>query len=256
MQTATIEADGATIEALVVPWDTEIFGFPVAQVSRIELREDGQPDELLRQFDDWCTERDVRLVSCRLDHTRLRESMTLESLGFRFVEMVYEPHLDTFGQLGEPRQAVDVAEAGPADLEAIESLAYVAFTTGRYLLDWRLPPESSKRRYARWVHTSFEGRDQAVLKAEFGGALVGFFIVERRPDHGVYWHLTAVAPEWQGQGIGMSLWQTMLRRHAAEGATSVRTTISGHNAPAMNLYSRLGFSFSAPQMTFHWLRGQ
>jgi ribosomal protein S18 acetylase RimI-like enzyme len=72
----------------------------------------------------------------------------------------------------------------------------------------------------------------------------------------VYWHLTAVAPEWQGQGIGMSLWQTMLRRHAAEGATSVRTTISGHNAPAMNLYSRLGFSFSAPQMTFHWLREQ
>jgi ribosomal protein S18 acetylase RimI-like enzyme len=256
MQTGTIAADGARIEALVVPWDTEIFGFPVAQVSRIEIPDDGASDELLRQFDDWCAERDVRLVSCRLDHTRLRESMTLESLGFRFIEMVYEPYLDTLERVGEPRQELDIAEAGPVDLEAIESLAYAAFTTGRYLLDWRLPPEHSKRRYARWVRTSFEGRDQQVLKAELGGALVGFFIVERRPDHGIYWHLTAVAPDRQGQGIGLSLWQTMLRRHATEGATSVRTTISGHNTPAMNLYARLGFSFSAPQMTFHWLRGQ
>jgi GNAT superfamily N-acetyltransferase len=256
MQTATIEADGAAIEALVVPWDTEIFGFPVAQVSRIEIHDGAQPVALLRQFEDWCTERDVRLVSCRLDHTMLRESMTLEGLGFRFVEMVYEPQLNSLAELAAPRHTVEVAEAGPADIDTIESIAHDAFETGRYLLDWRLPPELSRRRYARWVRTSFEGRDQTVLKAEIDSTLVGFFIVERRPDDSVYWHLTAIAPGWQGRGIGMSLWQTMLRRHAAEGATSVRTTISGHNVPAMNLYARLGFSFSAPQMTFHWLRGR
>jgi GNAT superfamily N-acetyltransferase len=255
MQTATIEADGATIEAFVVPWDTEIFGFPVAQVSRIEVAEGARPTGLLHQFDDWCTERDVRLVSCRLDHALLRESMALEDLGFRFVEMVYEPHLDSLAQLAEPRRVVEVSEAGSNDLVAIESIAHDAFVTGRYLLDWRLPAELSKRRYARWVRNSVGDPAQTVIKAEVDGEVVGFFIVEPRPDGSVYWHLTAVAPGRQGQGVGLALWQTMLQRHRAEGATSVRTTISGHNSAAVNLYARLGFAFSAPQMTFHWLRG-
>jgi RimJ/RimL family protein N-acetyltransferase len=254
MQTATITVDDAAIDAFIVPWDTDAFGFPVAQVSRIHVGQRGTA-ELLRQFDAWCAERDVRLVSCRLEHTMLRESMALEGLGFRFIEMVYEPHLEPLSPLAEPRHQVDVSEAARVDLEAIEAIAHDAFVTGRYLLDWRLPPESSKRRYARWVRTSFEGRDQIVLKAEVDGALVGFFIVERRDEGSVYWHLTAIAPASQGRGLGLSVWQTMLKRHAAEGATAVRTTISGHNTAVMNLYSRLGFSFAAPQMTFHWLRG-
>ena len=84
---------------------------------------------------------------------------------------------------------------------------------------------------------------------------MGFFIVERRPDTSVYWHLTAVAPTWQGKGIGLSLWQTMLHRHAEEGAAFVATTISGHNLGALNLYARLGFSFPSARMTFHRLLG-
>ena len=83
---------------------------------------------------------------------------------------------------------------------------------------------------------------------------MGFFIVERRTDGTVYWHLTAVAPTWQGKGIGGDLWRTMLQRHRTEGADRVATTISGHNLPAINLYARLGFSFRSARMTFHWLR--
>ena len=56
------------------------------------------------------------------------------------------------------------------------------------------------------------------------------------------------------KGMGMSLWQAMLLRHRAEGATFVETTISGHNLPIINLYARLGFSFASAQMTFHRLR--
>ena len=121
-------------------------------------------------------------------------------------------------------------------------------------LDWRLDPELSHRRYANWVRTSFADARHIVLKAEVGGDLVGFFIVERRSDGSVYWHLTAISPRWQGRGLGMSVWQTMLLRHRAEGATTVETTISGHNLAAINLYARLGFSFASGQMTFHRLR--
>lgn len=249
----TFEADGATLGCFLVPWDTEIFGFPVAQISRLELGDRADPGTILREFDAWCAGQGVRLVSCRLDHTRLRESMALEDVGFRFVEMVHEPRLDLTDRVAAPRRMLQVGEAVEDDLAAIGEVAHAAFTTGRFLLDWRLPPELSRRRYAAWVRNSFEDPGHEVLKATVDGELVGFFIVEARPDGSVYWHLTAIAPRWQGKGMGMSLWRTMLLRHRTDGATSVSTTISGHNPPALNLYARLGFTFGAAQMTFHRL---
>jgi ribosomal protein S18 acetylase RimI-like enzyme len=249
----TFKADGAAMECFLVPWDTEIFGFPVAQIGRLEIGEGADAGGVLRAFDGWCADQRVRLASCRLDHARLRESMALEEVGFRFVEMVHEPRLDLIDRIAAPRRVIQITEALEDDLAAIEEIAYSAFTTGRFLLDWRLPPELSRRRYAAWVRNSFRDPDHAVLKATADGELIGFFIVETRLDGSVYWHLTAIAPRWQGKGMGMSLWRTMLLRHRTDDATSVSTTISGHNPPALNLYARLGFKFGAAQMTFHRL---
>ena len=103
MPETLIEHGGAVIECSLVPWDSEVFGFPVAQIGRIDLAGGSGTQDVLRQFDAWCGERDVRLVSCRLDHARLRESMALEDIGFRFVEMVYVPRLDGAGI--DPRAA-------------------------------------------------------------------------------------------------------------------------------------------------------
>jgi RimJ/RimL family protein N-acetyltransferase len=249
-----IELSGTVLEFALVPWDSRVFGFPVAQIHSFEVGHGSDPVAVLRDFDSWCARQSVRLVSCRLESTRLRESMALEEIGFRFVEMVYEPNLASFERVAPPSHDVHVGPALTRDRAAIEEIAYSAFTTGRYLLDWRLPPDFSKRRYAAWVRTSFDSEQQLVLKAELQGELVGFFIIERGPNASVYWHLTAVGPRWQGRGVGLSLWRTMLLQHKAEGATRVATTISGHNAAAINLYARLGFSFGSAQMTFHWFR--
>jgi ribosomal protein S18 acetylase RimI-like enzyme len=248
------EGAGAILECSLVPWDAEIFGFPVAQIGRLELDATADPTEVLAAFDGWCSEQAVRLVSCRLDHGQLRESMALEATGFRFVEMVYGPRFDRFDSIGTPTHDVRWGDATEADVARIEAIAHSAFTTGRFLLDGRLDAELSRRRYATWVRTSFGSARQVVLKAEVDGQLVGFFIVEHRPDRSVYWHLTAIAPDWQGKGVGRSVWQAALHRHRAEGASFVETTISGHNLPAINLYARLGFSFASAQMTFHRLR--
>ena len=248
------ERAGALLECSVVPWDSEIFGFPVAQVSRFELGGGPESAAVLDAFETWCASRNVHLVSCRLDHKRLPESMALEERGFRFIEIVYGPRFEAFERIRAPKHIIRVAEAADADVARIEEVAYSAFSTGRFLLDQRLPPELSRRRYSTWVRTSFGSDRQVVLKAEVEGDLIGFFIVEHRQDQSVYWHLTAIAPDWQGKGMGMSLWQTMLLRHKAEGASFVETTISGHNLPALNLYARLGFTFGSAQMTAHWLR--
>jgi GNAT superfamily N-acetyltransferase len=250
----TLRSAAGSIEVALVAADTETFGFPVAAIGAIELDPAADAADLLGALDAWCDDGGIRLVSCRLDHLRLRESMALEEHGFRFVEMVYRPRLADLAELAEPDRPIAVAEAEAGDLPALEAIAHEAFSTGRFLLDARLDPELSRRRYANWVRTSFADDRHAVLVGRLDGALVGFFIVEPDAER-AYWHLTAVAPGWQGQGIGLSLWRTMLLRHRSEGVRLVETTVSGHNPAVMNLYARLGFSFAAPQLTLHWLRG-
>ena len=111
IEAVTLERDGGAIECFVVPWDTATFGFPVAEITRFDLGADGRAAGLLADFDAWSAERGVRLVSCRLDHTKLRESMALEALGFRFVEMVHQPQLDNLDGVEAPVHdiVVDVA---------------------------------------------------------------------------------------------------------------------------------------------------
>ena len=205
------EGAGAILECSLVPWDTEIFGFPVAQIDRHRARTRTRtPTDVLERFDAWCAEHDgaPRLVparpraAARIDGPRgasgsgsWRWSTARASIAF---DAIGAPRHDIRRRRGDGRGSR--RDRGDRVLRA--------FTTGRFLLDQRLAPELSNRRYATWVRTSFESARQTVLKAEVDGELVGFFIVERRPDASVYWHLTAIAPESQGKGIGMSLWQT------------------------------------------------
>lgn len=243
----------AMLTCSVVPWDTESFGFTVAQIDVLDVGDGTEAEALLGDFRGWCADAGVRLASCRLDHLQLRESMAIEEAGFRFVEMVYRPRLDLRDASPAPVRVIEVQPAAPSDLDAITAIAYSAFATGRYLLDWRVDPVLGKSRYAAWVRRGVDRPGHTVLKVVIDGEIAGFFLVESRPDGSVYWHLTALAPSWQGRGIGLPLWQSMVLRHRQAGMTSIETVISGHNLAALNLYARAGFSFPSAQMTFHWL---
>ena len=132
-------------------------------------------------------------------------------LGFRFVEMVYRPSVRCGSTaIATPRHDIRLAEATPADVAGIEAIASSAFHD-RAVPARRAPASGAEPTAATRPGCGQLRVDrQTVLKAELDGELVGFLIVEHRPDASVYWHLTAIAPEWQGQGIGTSVWQTML----------------------------------------------
>lgn len=248
-----LQSGDAELTCSLVPWDSESFGFVVGQVEAIHLRRPEDASELLGRLASWCFEQRIRLVSCRLGHTQLIESMALEDLGFRFIETVYRPRLELDRDLEAPPGGFQIVPAVPADVEPITDIARDAFATGRFMLDSRLDPAISRDRYATWVRRGLHAPGHTLLKVVAEHEIAGFFLVEMADRH-VYWHLTALAKGWQGRGLGHAVWKAMLLSHQADGATSVETTISGHNLPALNLYARLGFRFGAAEMTFHWLR--
>lgn len=235
-------------------WDTVVFGVPVVQVQALELFNPNGAAADYAAFQDWLDVERVGIVSCRLAHDRLREAMFLEANGFRFVEMVLHPRLDRLRQLSFLPDDLRIAPATEADLGELQDIAERAFTHERYQMDPRLDPRLGGQRYGRWIHNSLHHPVQRLLKVLDGERLVGLFIVEKRADLSAYWHLTAIAPQWQGRGYGRRVWRAMLHRHHTEGCDAVTTTISARNTPVLNLYAELNFRFLPPEMTFHWVR--
>lgn len=248
------ETDALSLAYFRVPWDSDIFGFPVAQISRISVADPAQALLDMPPFRAWMEQEQIRLASCRLAHNRLRESMLLEQIGFRFVEMVLHPHLSDLQTFSCAPQGLDVIRADASDLPAIEAIAAQAFGYERFHADPRLDRELADRRYLVWVRNSHGHARQNLYKICDGSDLVAFFITENQPDGESYWHLTAIAPAFQGRGYGKRVWREMLHFHQREGMTSVGTTIAGGNTPVLNLYASLGFRFKPPEITLHWVR--
>lgn len=240
--------------ASLVPWDSEVFGFPVAQIHTLEIADHDPALQDYEKFREWLDVQQIRVAACRLLHNRLQESMFLEEQGFRFIEMVLHPHLANITSLNIAEDSLTILPAQECDLPALQAIAEHAFSYERYHVDPRFDPRLGDLRYSYWVRNSLQHPRQRLLKIQDGERLVAFFVVETRADKSVYWHLTAIATEWQGQGYGRRVWRAMLRHHCQEGFNSLTTTIAVRNILVLNLYARLGFRFLPPEMTFHWLR--
>ncbi|MEZ0166982.1 GNAT family N-acetyltransferase [Kineococcus sp. LSe6-4] len=91
------------------------------------------------------------------------------------------------------------------------------------------------------VHLEAGFADGGTLVVEHDGAVVG--TLRRQRDGrsaGIYGF--AVAPGFQGRGIGRDVLRRVSRRSFTEGATSVRLEVAVENDRALGLYTSVGFS--------------
>jgi ribosomal protein S18 acetylase RimI-like enzyme len=250
--TRSIRTAALQLDYFLVPWDTEILGVPVAQISDLRVSDAAAAARDYEEFARWCTQEGVALCSCRVAAERVTDSIFLEERGFRTIELNYLPRLEQLQSRSLPQDILQVAQATTQDREPLADMAAQVFRHGRFHQDPRIDPALGDRRYRAWMWNAFERPTQRVLKCLLDGAVVGFFVVETpQPGH-VFWSLTGLAPGLQGRGLGKRVWQTMLRHHQAEGAQTVSSSISSHNVPVFNLYVALGFRFPAPSVTLQW----
>lgn len=90
----SLATPGLKLSAREAPWDSAIFLAPVAQIDLLQVLDSHAALEDYAQYQAWVASEHIGIVSCRLAHDRLRESMLLEANGFRFIEMVLHPRLD------------------------------------------------------------------------------------------------------------------------------------------------------------------
>lgn len=238
----------------MVPWDSDVFGFPVAQVETIRVFDAVSAIADFQLAWEWLNRHGVRMVSCRLPHDKLEESFLLEREGFKFIEMVLHPQMESLRAFEFEDDELSVSPAEPSDLPVLIAIAESAFGSERFHVDPRVDTGRADARYGNWVSSCLAHPKQVLLKVMSGDEIVALFVVEILNLGTAYWHLTAVAPNMQGKGFGRRAWRAMMRHHKLQKVESIKTTISARNSRVLNLYARLGFRFGSPETTFHFMR--
>ena len=247
----SIQEEGLQLKAELIPWDTDVFGFPIAQLSDLIVEDSTLAFVKFEKLNQWASTHGIKMINCRLPHEQLKESFFLEEQGFRFIEMVLHPVMENLQDIRVPDSVLQVREVPDYEVALIQDMAEKCFAHERFHMDPRLNTELANVRYGRWVTNSTHSSSQLLLKIEDGSEIVAFFVIELTQNKRVYWHLTAVTPEFQGRGYGRKAWLAMLGYHQANGVKQVSTTISARNTRVLNLYSQLHFRFTPPEMTFH-----
>jgi ribosomal protein S18 acetylase RimI-like enzyme len=251
-QVESIRTPALSMDYHLVPWDSDIFGQPVAQISQLRITDAMQAHRDYQPFARWCSQHAIQLCACRIPAGDMVESMFLEDQGFRFVELNYLPVLTRLQERSLESNDIQVTAAETQDREALADMAEATLLHGRFHQDPRIDPALGGKRYRAWMRNAFTRSTQQVLKCLLDGAIVGFFVVEQpQPTH-CFWSLTGLAPGLQGRGLGKRVWNAVLDHHRRAGMELVSTSISSHNVAVFNLYVSLGFRFPAPSITLQW----
>jgi RimJ/RimL family protein N-acetyltransferase len=248
-----LNTENIFIDATIISWDTEIFNSPVCQINIIKIINEKEATTDYLNFKIWLDDKKITIVSCRMHHESFNESFFLEKMGFKFIEMVLHPNIDLLNSRVFIKEDIIISRPEEEDLDELERIAASAFKYERYHVDPRIDSRYGNLRYMRWIRNSFKSEKQILLKICDEKLLVGFFIIEIFQNNSAYWHLTAINPLYQGIGYGKRVWEAILYWHQQNGCTKISTTISARNIEVLNLYSKLNFRFSPPEMTFHFL---
>lgn len=260
-------AAAATLEPL--PFDTELYGFPMARIGFQAAEGDYETArerlaQLLKLIFQACGEERVAHLAARALPSELAWIHALEESGFYMVSGIATYALKLAGYaIPEARAAVKIRPFAAKDLEPLCEISRVSFGDPRDWLDKahadpNLPKEKSDELYVRWFRNCCNGtRADQVLVAEADGRPVGYIALKLEKGGlescGVRVgsvELNAVDPAYRRQGIYAALVREGLRwfQPRADWVT-IKTqviTLGVHK-----VWQRLGATLSLIEYYFH-----
>lgn len=230
------------LEARLTPWDQRAFGFGTAEVTSVAL-EGSSGENCLKALQQWCSEADVSYCFGRHD---ANDRVTRESLareGYSTVELSLKLRREGFvGLPVVPKgMAVMLKASMPEDLGVIREIAFRDFHHGRFLEDPGVPEALARGRTRQWIDALHE---QGLLQTGWSqGGIIGFH-AERISDDGRSCDLILTGARQGREVLAMPLWIAALKSLESRGVERCSTLVSAANTGIINLYARLGFTFT------------
>ena len=230
---------------LPLAWDSEFFGFPIAQLAarRLDAR-------ALDAAVAACRARGVRCAYLLLDADDDHGSGLAQAAGFvlRDVRLTFERPLD--GVPAAAGAADAIAPARPHQLASLEALARSELAHTRFLTDPGFPAARSRELYAAFVR---RGMDGAPERRTLTDAHAGGVVVCRLDGEGGVGaiELIAVDRAQRGRGLATALLTAALRDFADAGLHAATVATQAANVASQRLYQRAGFRTRDAHLWLH-----
>lgn len=243
-------------QVAVIPWDTEIFGFPVGKYKV------GNPDYLalnqttfLYSLMDWVSSNRVELISASTPADDFKTLTILRELGFHSVDCSLRATLRKIQSMDFSASPSTLRPAQPEDQESVELLAGEIFNSGHYCADRRFPPALAHKRFRQWLRNAFLSTDPGthIFVQGAPGNIRGFSHFERKGDLADI-RIAGINSNSQS-GIarsGFSLYRDTIRAVKELGMKNAVAVVYAANTAALNLHAILGFRFSHSEAQLHW----
>jgi GNAT superfamily N-acetyltransferase len=219
---------------LVLPWDTEFFGFRIGHAdvhSAVEL------DEAIV----WARDVAVDCLYVRIPAADVETITVATRAGARLVDLRVVMELPELSRLEGPAGA---RRAGEVDREQLHAAAADLADESRFSRDERFERHRIEEMYRIWL-------DQCLHKGVVTIAGAGDAFVAARGVEPAVLELVYVAPQARGRGLAA---QALIAALTELGAASAKVATQAGNVAANRLYQRLGFRLRDATAILHlWL---
>ena len=172
----------------------------------------------------------------------------LEKLGFNLI--------DTNIQLVRKASVIEIDTVGARfatsnDEKAVREIAGFSFLQSRFHLDQKIPGKIADNLKREWAGNFFQKkRGDWMIVSEIDGKVVSFLQLLKKNETTIVIDLIAVAPGYQGRGIGKSMISYAIN-NCLEGNSNVIVGTQIANTNSLKTYNNLGFITSSAQYVFH-----
>ncbi len=250
-----LSADGSEWGTIaVLPWDSDIFGFAVADWKVGDLRVVFQDHSAVAaRLTSWANDHRVELISCSVSSAESRWRALLPRIGFAYVDSTLTYTLTKLQIAQFARKHVPVRLATVDDQPAVERICEIGFRAGRYHADPLFPLALANARYRRWLANEFNslGEENRIYVAGEIGAAIGFTHVRVNGTE-AYITIGGADPEVQSSVLPFAVFIGTLEALRDSGVRRAQSKLSAGNTPMLNLAAYAGSRFSEPEMVFHW----
>lgn len=230
----------------LLPWDTSLFGFPVASVSTDVIHTGRLQDvvEALR-----CE--GIRLAYVSVPWSDTNATAALAQAGVRCVDRKVRYRKEAI--TGHPPPSGVESVLGNRCTPELEHLALASGAYSRFRTDPAIPREVFEKLYVAWIRRSIAGEiAQEVLVIHEESACAGMVTIAGSEcgSTGLI-GLIAVREERRGKGYGKRLMLAAETWCATHGMTAVEVVTQKRNVAACGLYSGCGYEIVRDEAVFH-----
>ena len=238
------------INVTMLNWDSNFFGFPVAQVLTNRLDENSLNDVM-----GFCRDNKVRLLQFKCDAHHRPSVLIAEDNNFHFadVRITLEKKL-TSEDIDNCILPNDISFrlAERSDIPVLKEIVTDLYTNSRYYFDTNFPRDDVHGFYRNWIEKSVLGNfDDCVWVLCLGGKAIACCSISYNADFKVKIGLFAVDTKESKKGLGIILLRKVLCNLVHREISNVSVVTQGRNYSAQRLYQRAGFQTKKIEIYYH-----